>query len=324
MYLISMLKKKILGRLNIFITPLSNLLERQIIINSLAASKINRKLTRLTDLSEVEFCAFSQWGEDGIIDWLIERLPGIPKTFIEFGVEDYRQSNTRLLLQLRNWQGLIMDGSSEHIQNIHKQEIYWRYELEAKCVFIDRDNINKLIKDAGISGEIGLLSIDIDGNDYWVWQALDVVQPAIVVCEYNAVLGDIYSLTVPYKPDFQRTQAHHSNLYFGASIRALIKLGQEKGYQFVGTSSTGCNAFFVRNDLAPLIQNSLECISAYPSSVREARDIDGQLLFVSGAQRSKLIDHLSLIDLENNSKTTLANCSNLYSSEWASRKKFSF
>jgi hypothetical protein len=318
-----MFKKKILGQLNIFITPLSNLLESQIIINSLLVSKINRKLTRLIDLAEVEFCASSQWGEDGIIDWLIERLPSIPKTFIEFGVEDYRQSNTRLLLQLRNWQGLVMDGSSEHIQNIHKQEIYWRYELEAKCAFIDRDNINKLIKDAGFTGEIGLLSIDIDGNDYWVWQALDVVQPAIMVCEYNAVFGDNYALTVPYKPDLQRTQAHHSNLYFGASIRALIMLGQQKGYQFVGTSSTGCNAFFVRNDLAPIIQNSLECISAYPSSVREARDMDGQLLFTSGAQRSKIIDHLPLIDLQKNSETTLADCSNLYSSEWASRRKLS-
>jgi hypothetical protein len=284
----------------------------------------NRLKKSLSELSSVEFCAYSQWGEDGIIDWLVERLPRIPKTFIEFGVEDYRQSNTRLLLQLKNWQGLIMDGSSEHIQNIHKQEVYWRYELEAKCAFIDRDNINKLIKDAGFGGEVGLLSIDIDGNDYWIWQALDVVQPVIVVCEYNAVFGDIYSLTVPYKPDFQRTQAHYSNLYFGASIRALIKLGQEKGYEFVGTSSTGCNAFFVRNDLAPIILDSLECISAYPSFVREARDMDGQLLFVSGPQRTKLIDHLPLMDLQNNSETTLADCSNLYSSEWSSRRKFLF
>jgi len=304
--------------------PIYVISERSLLLQAHSFANNNRIKASLPDLCSAEFCAFSQWGEDGIIDWLVERLPSIPKTFIEFGVEDYRQSNTRLLLQLRNWQGFIMDGSSDHINDIQNQEIYWRYELEAKCAFIDRDNINKLINDAGFNGEIGLLSIDIDGNDYWVWQALDVVQPAIVVCEYNAVLGDIYSLTVPYKPDFQRTQAHHSNLYFGASIRALIKLGQGKGYQFAGTSSTGCNAFFIRNDLASIILNLLDCVSAYPSSVREARDEMGKLLFTSGAQRSNLIEHLSLIDLENNSKTTLANCSNLYSSEWASRKKFSF
>ena len=298
--------------------------DRQLVIQALGIAITNRKLINLNDLSSVEFCAYSQWGEDGIIDWLVEKLPSIPKIFVEFGVEDYRQSNTRLLLKLRNWQGFIMDGSVEHIKNIHNQEIYWRYTLEAKCAFIDRDNINKLIKDAGLNGEIGLLSIDIDGNDYWVWQALDVVQPAIVVCEYNAVLGDNYSLTIPYKPDFQRTEAHHSNLYFGASIRALINLGKEKGYQFMGTSSTGCNAFFVRNDLAPVILNSLKQISAYPSSVREARDEAGKLLFTSGAQRPRLIDHLPLIDLEKNSETILAECPKLYSSDWASRKKVLF
>ena len=214
-----------------------------------------------------------------------------------------------------------MDGSSDHIEDIRNQEIYWRYELEAKCAFIDRENINGLIGDAGFLGEIGLLSIDIDGNDYWVWQALDVVQPAIVVCEYNAVLGDIYSLTVPYKPDFQRTQAHHSNLYFGASIKALIKLGQEKGYQFVGTSSTGCNAFFVRNDLAPAILNSLNFVAAYPSSVREARNEDGQLQFIGGLKRSQLIERLPLVDVQNGIETTLAEQSTIYSSEWANRTK---
>ena len=304
--------------------PIYEVSERLLVLQAQSFAQQNRLKKSSPELSSVEFCAFSQWGEDGIIDWLVERLPGIPKTFIEFGVEDYRQSNTRLLLQLRNWRGLIMDGSLDHIKNIQNQEIYWRYQLEAKCAFLDSDNINQLIHDAGLMGEIGLLSIDIDGNDYWVWQALSVVQPAIVVCEYNAVFGDVHQLTVPYRQDFQRTLAHHSNLYFGASIRALIKLGQEKGYQFVGTSSTGCNAFFVKNDLAPVILNSLEEISTYPSSVREARDEVGKLLFTSGAQRPRLIDHLPLIDLKKNSETTLADCSNLYSLEWASRKKFLF
>lgn len=301
--------------------PIYEISERSLLLQAQSLAQQNHLKHSLQELSAVEFCAYSQWGEDGIIDWLVERLPSIPKTFIEFGVEDYRQSNTRLLLQLRNWQGLIMDGSSDHINNIQNQEIYWRYELEAKCAFIDRDNINKLIADSGLIGEIGLLSIDIDGNDYWVWKALDVVQPAIVVCEYNAVLGDVYSLTVPYKPDFQRTQAHHSNLYFGASIRALIKLGQQKGYQFVGTSSTGCNAFFIRNDLAPGILNSLKCVSAYSSSVREARNEVGKLLFTSGAQRSQLIDHLPMVDIEKNSETTLAGSANIYSSAWVNRTK---
>lgn len=296
--------------------PIMRLAERQLILQARCAAQANRSRQRLLGLYEAEFCAFSQWGEDGVIDWLIERLPSIPPTFIEFGVEDYRESNSRLLLQLRNWRGLVMDGSQDHIVDIRSQEIYWRHDLEAKCAFIDRDNINDLLAESRLQGEIGLLSVDIDGNDYWVWQAIEVVSPAIVVCEYNAVLGDRYALTVPYRPDFQRTRAHHSNLYFGASIRALIGLGQRKGYTFVGTTSTGCNAFFVRDDLASAIVGSLDGVWAFPSAVREARDPEGRLLFVSGAERAELIAQLPLVDLERNVPTTLAACQELYSAEW--------
>ncbi len=111
-----------------------------------------------------------QWGEDGIIDWLVEKLPGIPRTFVELGVEDYRESNNRLLLNLRNWCGLVMDGSQEHKASILLESIFWRYDLTPKCAYMDGDNVKDLIASSGISGEIGLLSIDIDCNDYWVWQ----------------------------------------------------------------------------------------------------------------------------------------------------------
>jgi hypothetical protein len=311
------LKHRLQRKLVLANAPLARLAGRQLILQALSAAQMNRSRQQLGGLHEAEFCAFSQWGEDGIIDWLVERLPGISSTFIEFGVEDYRESNTRLLLQLRNWRGLVLDGSQDHIRDIQSQEIFWRYDLTAKCAFIDRDNINRLIADTGLQGEVGLLSVDIDGNDYWVWQAVDVISPAIVVCEYNAVLGDRYALTVPYQANFQRTRAHHSNLYFGASIRALIALGQRKGYTFVGTTSTGCNAFFVRNDLALPIVNALEGIWAFPSAVREARDSEGRLLFVSGAARAELIGHLPLVDLDRNAQTTLAACSDIYSPEWS-------
>jgi hypothetical protein len=316
--------KKILNRIGREIQPYDPIYlmsERLIVLEAAQLAKTNSARKKIQEISAVEFCAFSQWGEDGIIQWLVDNLPDIPKTFIEFGVEDYRQSNTRLLLQLKNWQGLVMDGSAEHIKNICNQEIYWRYSLEAKCAFIDCENINKLILDSGLGGDIGLLSIDIDGNDYWVWKAINVVSPAIVVCEYNAVLGDRHCLTVPYRANFQRTNAHHSNLYFGASIKALIKLASDKGYQFLGSTSTGCNAFFVRNDLAQNILSMLDFASVYPSSVREARDPHGRLLFVDGLERSHLISHLPFIDLEHGNPVVLSDYTNLYSSEWANRSR---
>jgi hypothetical protein len=303
---------------------MQKLAEKQMVVQALIAAKTNRILTQLPSLDQAEFSAFSQWGEDGILDWLVERLPEISTSFVEFGVGDYYESNTRLLLQLRNWRGLVIDGSSSYLESIRLQDIYWRHDLTATCAFIDRENINNLIADAGFRGEIGLLSVDIDGNDYWVWEAIDVVNPVIVVCEYNAVLGDIYPISVPYTSDFQRSVAHYSNLYFGASLRAMIGLGYRKGYTFVGTNSAGCNAFFVRNDRAKPIINGLERVVAFPSQVRECRDAEGRMLFVGGLKRSQIIETLPLINTETCSPTNLRQLSDIYSSHWRDSQKVAF
>lgn len=301
--------------------PVRDLAERQLILQAQVMAAASQAQPRLSGLHAAEFRAFSQWGEDGIINRLTAQLPNISHSFVEFGVEDYRESNTRLLLHLRNWRGLVIDGSDAHVANIRSQDIYWRYDLKANSAFIDRSNINALIADAGFDGALGLLSIDIDGNDFWVWQAIDVVSPAIVVCEYNAVLGDRYALTIPYYADFQRTTAHHSNLYFGASIRALISLAGDKGYTFVGTTSTGCNAFFVRDDLASAVLDTLECVWAFPSMVRESRDVEGHLTHMSGEARRNVIENLPFVNVETGNETTLAACPDLYSQEWLAGKE---
>ena len=313
---ISELKNRLLGRLREIASAPEHHVERQLLVQCLLIAKMNRSVTHLRTLSDAEFCGFSQWGEDGIIDWLVERLPGIPRMFVEFGVEDYRESNTRLLLKLRNWHGLVMDGSLKHITDIMRQDIYWRYDLIAKCAFIDRENVNDLIASSGVSGEIGLLSIDIDGNDYWVWQAIDVVKPVIVVCEYNALFGDLRCVSVPYQPEFQRTRAHHSSLYFGASLEALIDLASQKGYAFVGTNSNGCNAFFVRNDRAADVLKAIGEVRSFPSTFRESRDALGQLTFARGESRVEVIRHLPVFDFEANATKPLADLGELYSEKW--------
>ena len=294
--------------------------DKTMVLAAQAPIHFNREKRSIDSLAEAELSVFSQWGEDGIIDWLVHNLPNIPKTFVEFGIEDYRESNTRLLTYLRNWSGFVIDGSKENIESLTRQDIYWRHDIESCAAFISRENINDLILSSGIKGDIGLLSIDIDGNDYWVWQAIQVVTPAIVICEYNAVLGDRAAITVPYNADFQRTRAHHSNLYFGASIRALIALGSSKGYTFVGTTSTGCNAFFVRDDLAQPIIDSLSSVTAFPSSVRESRDAEGRLTFVSGVERAQIIEHLPFVDVKTDQRVTLSDISELYSVEWRNKQ----
>lgn len=290
--------------------------DKEIILLASSVAKSNRSRSAIDDFGEIEFSAFSQWGEDGIIDWLVSKLPMIPKTFVEFGVENYQESNTRLLIQMRNWRGLIIDGSKENIRDIKRQEISWRYQLHFLNKFITRENIDRLIVDAGFRGEIGLLSIDIDGNDYWVWQAIRSVSPVVVVCEYNAVFGDLHPVTVPYREDFNRTKAHHSNLYFGASLPALIYLAREKGYKFVGTCAAGVNAFFVRDDIAHEIKKYIRSVSAFPSKFREARGVGGDLLFLDGVDRSELICDCPLINVSNGDFTTIREMGNIYGQQW--------
>jgi hypothetical protein len=273
----------------------------------------------ISSLRDVEFKVTSQWGEDGIIDWLIERaqIPPASQSFIEFGVETYRQSNTRFLLQNRNWRGLIMDGSPAVVATVKEDNLNWKHDLTVRAAFITRENINDLISSAGFRGDVGLLSIDIDGNDYWVWEALDVIRPIICICEYNAVLGDVYPISTPYAPSFNRTQAHHSNLYFGASIAALRSLAMKKGYRFVGTNSAANDAFFVREDYAQrFVDSSLQNIQALPSFVRESRDESGQLNYIGGVGRLKLISTLPVVNVETGKTSRLNDLESVYSQEW--------
>jgi len=218
--------------------------------------------------------------------------------FVEFGVENYTESNTRYLLMKDNWAGLVIDGDTKNIDFIKNEDVYWRYNLKADTAFITRENINDLIRRNGISGEIGLLSVDIDGNDYWVWEALDIVSPSIVIVEYNARFGLKRAVTVPYDPSFVRTTAHHSNIYYGASIAALCLLGKRKGYSLVGCNSAGNNAFFVREELRPINLPKLTPAEGFVrSQFRESRDAGGALAHLSEVQEEAILDKLPLVEV---------------------------
>lgn len=261
-----------------------------------------RNSEAVSDLSEVEFQAFSQWGEDGIIQYLISKVPIPDKSFVEFGVENYTEANTRFLLVNDGWRGLVLDGSKHNIDYIRKDDIYWRHELTAVCLFITRDNINDALISSGFVDDIGLLSIDIDGNDYWVWDAIDAVRPRIVVCEYNSSFGARHAVTIPYDEQFDWSAGHHSRLYFGASLPALCSLAESKGYDFVGCNSAGVNAFFVRKD----VEHGLPVLSAadgfVQSNVRQSRDESGNLSSRSGDARLEVISDLPLHDVSSDKR----------------------
>jgi hypothetical protein len=298
-----------LGNLPGYFTQLhARMDELQILVAESVLSRVHAPST----LSDHEFKVFSQFGDDGIIQYLIRgiEIPPHARTFIEFGVENYTESNTRFLLVHDNWKGLVIDSSQCNVDYIRRDPIYWKHELSAVCAFIDRDNINSLFRQNGFHGEIGILSIDIDGNDYWVWEAINEVDPIIVIVEYNSVFGIHRPITIPYAQDFQRTLAHHSNLYWGASLSALYRLAKNKGYSFVGCNSTGNNSYFVRTDkMGNLREVSLE--QGYIlSRFRESRDETGLLNHINGVERLATIAEMRVVDVDTNQLIKLGQLQN--------------
>jgi hypothetical protein len=229
---------------------------------------------------------------------LIDQVRPKEKVFVEFGVEDYAESNTRFLLKNNNWSGLVIDGSDENIRKIRKSNYYWKHNLKAVEAFIDRDNINKILSDNGVSGNIGLLSIDIDGNDYWVWEKINVIDPDIVIVEYNSRFGSEKAVTIPYSKDFIRSKAHYSMIYFGASLAALCYLAQKKGYDFVGCSSSGVNSFFVKRTVRPTTLPVITPMKGFvENQVREARNEEGEMAYLSREEERKVLEGLPLVDV---------------------------
>lgn len=256
-------------------------------------SNFNKTLKSL-NISDYEFKVYSQWGDDGIIQFLVNYLEIDKKIFVEFGVESYVECNTRFLLVNDNWQGFIMDGSEESISRVRNDEIFWKFNLNAKAAFVNAENINNLLEDNSVTGEIGLLHIDVDGNDYWIWKSINVINPVIVIVEYNSLFGSQLPWTIPYNPDFVRSKAHHSNLYYGTSLKALCDLAQSKSYSFIGCNRNGNNAYFVRNDKLKELKPLTSEAGYICSQFSESRDENGQLTYIRGENRIKIISGLEV------------------------------
>jgi hypothetical protein len=276
----------------------------------LAIGRLEARLARGADyehLQQAEFRVFSQWGEDGILQYLVGKIPIPNRVFVEFGVEDYRESNTRFLLCNDNWSGLIIDAADAHARFLAERGLDWKYDITALTSFITRENIDGLIREAGVSGDIGLLSIDLDGNDYWILEAIECVSPRILVVEYNSHFGPDRAVTIPYRADFRRTLAHFSNLYYGASLCALRDVADRKGYALVGSNSAGNNAFFVRRDVLGTLREVDPADGWVRSRFRESRGEDGRLTMI-GEHRGRLeiIANLPVIDVRRGIQAKIA------------------
>ncbi len=264
---------------------------------------MNNQKQSINSLSEVEFKVFSQFGDDGIIQYLVSKLDIPHKTFVEFGVENYKEANTRFLILNDYWSGMVIDGSATNIKKIKADIISWSSELYAKEAFIDAENINSLLQeflDLGYDKELGILSVDIDGNDYWVWKAIDVVNPVIVIAEYNSLFGCDKPYTVPYDPAFVRNTKYNIS-YWGTSLGALCRLAEEKGYAFVGCNQAGNNSYFIRRDKLNSAVKEIGCKEGFVySKFREFIDEkSGERPL--GKQRVKCLKGLPLYNVDTNS-----------------------
>lgn len=281
----------------------------------LAAFEVQR-LEEIDSLADVEFQVYSQFGEDGIIEWLVAKLNLQRKTFVEFGVENYLEANTRFLLLNRNWTGLVLDGDPNNMDFLRSTATYWRNDIQAQAAFITVENIKELIQRNGFFGPLGILSIDLDGNDYWILRELDGLRPDILILECNPVFGDQHAVTVPYDPEFERFRSHPSGLLFGASIAALRELAESRGYEFFGTCSNGLNAFFVRADLAPRLAGKVKRRIAWPAIHRDSRNLQGELSFVRGKDRFDLIADCAVHCCRTNRRVRLGDLGDPYSADW--------
>lgn len=198
-------------------------------------------------LERYGYKCYSQNDEDGIIEEIFERIGTSNKVFVEFGVENGLESNAHMLLH-KGFSGLWIEGNEESYDSLcHKfHPVIETGQLQVTCAFITKQNINDLIGQANIFGEIDMLSIDVDGNDYYIWDAINIVKPRLVVIEYNGK----FPPSVEWVMAYDENHIWDGTDWHGASLKALENLGREKGYQLVGTGINGANAYFVKKELA--------------------------------------------------------------------------
>lgn len=271
----------------------------------LGQSAVHAMLSRRADfkhLWDAEVKVFSQWGEDGILAYLCTELDLVKPNVIEFGVGDFTECNTRFLANSLNANVVAVDILDSLLTNSLNEEIKWKTHFTPLVHWItpdqakvDLDYARKLL------GGLDIVSLDIDGNDYWIMSNLDLDGVSIVVVEYNAIFGPTATVTIPRDDSFFRTTAHFSNLYYGASLSAWIYLLNEKKFRFVGTNLAGNNAFFVANkDLHKLSLSLPESdnLSMYTKwFVREARDENGNLTLTNAFKSRSTIDQKEIYDV---------------------------
>ena len=268
--------------------------------------------SKFINLWDAEVKVFSQWGEDGILDFICETLKISKPKFVEIGAGNFHECNSRFLAESRNASVVAIDARTDLVTEVKKMTVFWKTHIFPICEIVTPDNINDLLvfardKMAGID----ILSLDIDGNDYWVLDAAKLDKISVVVVEYNSLFGYSAEVSVPRDDLFNRKEKHFSCLYYGASLSAFIYSLSLKGFTFLGSNRACNNAFFIKNEkineFSIEIPTNLELF--VDSRVRESRDTFGSLSFLSGKDRLRVIEKMPVTNVKSNTQTTLSEIS---------------
>jgi hypothetical protein len=296
-----MIKKKIDNYLSRVVNRSLEKLHFQNGCSTLNLSRYNYK--NVKKIIETDLKIYSQNGEDGIIDYLLFSLNIEKPKFIEIGVGDYSESNTRFFFERTSGDGLIIDIIDDFEKKVKENVKIWKGNLKILQQNIDANNILDTLKNNNFSQKIDLLSLDIDGIDYWILKELPKNFCKILVAEYNPYFGDKFKITVPNIKNFNRSSYHYSNLCFGVSLPALIDLLKTKGMDFVGTNLFKNNAFFVNNDFVKMLNlekiNELDLKLYVNANFRESRNISGSMSYIDPKNVLNQIKDCKIIDLSN-------------------------
>ena len=253
-------------------------------------------------LWDAEIHVFSQWGEDGILEYLCESLDIVKPKMLELGAGNFLECNSRFLAEQRNASVVAVDYREDLIDSMRSLPLYWRTSLFPIKSWITPESAPLLLAEAEkMMGGVDIVSLDIDGNDYWVVETLNLDEVKIVIVEYNALLGHLHPVSIPRDDHFNREVSHSSCLYYGASLRAWVHLLETRGFSFAGTNRVGCNAFFVESESVKSLSIEIPPtgdLSPYTDwRVRESRDESGKLSYLAGSERAAAISHLPLTNV---------------------------
>ena len=263
-------------------------------------------------LWDAEVKVYSQFGEDGILDYLCEKLSLSKPKIIEIGAGNFTECNSRWMCEFRNASAFCVDGREDLGVGIRNSKLLWKTHLFHRQDWVTPDNVQEIIDTAHktLAG-LDIFSLDLDGNDYWILKNADLKNVKLVIVEYNPLFGHTNEVTIPRNDSFSRSSSHHSWLYFGASLKAFTSLLSTKDFAFVGTNRVGNNAFFVKNDLRRNIplepQSDYSIYTDWP--IRDSRSASGALNYLAGRDRIEVMEDMPLLELVSNRSIRLGDAS---------------